>query len=137
MYVTINRRELLPRVFTLTCLLGSRRLFSVTPDISLRLSVLSTAHCSILSGLSSDCSAIKSPVPTAKVRIYLNIVLVGDFVQSWPILACNVYAAICRIVGYAIKHIGLWGFQIVRKYPAAIYYICYYSALRVDYHNIV
>ena len=50
-YVTIQRRELLPRGFTLTF---SGGLFSVTAFIRLLPSVLSTAGCPCQSGLSSE-----------------------------------------------------------------------------------
>ena len=50
-YVATRRRELLPRGFTLTLAGG---LFSVTASIRLLPSVLSTAGCPFLSGLSSD-----------------------------------------------------------------------------------
>ena len=52
-YVAIPRRELLPRGFTLTF---SGGLFSVTACIRLLPSVLSTAGCSVQSGLSSESS---------------------------------------------------------------------------------
>ena len=53
-YVAIQRRELLPRGFTLTLAGG---LFSVTAFIKLLPSVLSTAGCPIQSGLSSETEA--------------------------------------------------------------------------------
>ena len=64
-YVATRRRELLPRGFTLTLAGG---LFSVTASIRLLPSVLSTAGCPFLSGLSSERRSEESPFQPPLLR---------------------------------------------------------------------
>ena len=64
-YVATRRREPLPHGFTLALAGG---LFSVTASIRLLPSVLSTAGCPFLSGLSSDLRSEESPFQPPLLR---------------------------------------------------------------------
>ena len=79
-YVAIQRRELLPRGFTLTL---SGGLFSVTAFIKLLPSVLSTAGCPTQSGLSSDAAASA----TEASYLYFNELFVSEFSLDSVILS--------------------------------------------------
>ena len=100
-YVAIQRRELLPRGFTLTLAGG---LFSVTAFIRLLPSVLSTAGCSTQSGLSSPEGAtshstyiiVNELLFIAKLALHLIILCVdlrNCFFEAW----CDVFAMLVAL----------------------------------------
>ena len=83
-YVTIRRRELLPRGFILTL---SGGLFSVTAFIRLLPSVLSTAGCPSQSGLSSDASAFSD----RSFYLYFNELFVSELALNPVILLIKTF----------------------------------------------